>query len=91
MVMAHHIYLSNLLEFKSATEFDLQSNFNKYLLEMPSSRLVYGGDRAFYAASLKEYSFVGSYGKSFLKSSSKQKRFLYSRNGRSIYLKNVIS
>ena len=48
-------YLFNLLEYKNPTEFKLRSNCNKYLLQIPNSRLVHGGDRAFYAASPKEW------------------------------------
>ena len=48
-------YLFNLLEYKNPTEFNLRSNCKKYLLQIPNSRLVHGGDRAFYAASPKEW------------------------------------
>ena len=47
--------LLNLLEFKTPTEFNLRSNCNKYLLQMANSRLVHGGDRAFYAEGPKEW------------------------------------
>ena len=48
-------YLLNLLEFKTPTEFNLWSNCNKYLLQMSNSKLLHGGDRAFYAACPKEW------------------------------------
>ena len=54
-------YLANLLEFKHVTKFNLRSYRNKYLLEVPSSRLVYGGDRAFYIASPKEWNKLPEY------------------------------
>ena len=48
-------YLSDLLQPKTCSSFELRSKNNPYLLETPRSRLVFGGDRSFSVSSPKEW------------------------------------